>query len=620
MSKSPNILLCSDNNQTINFFKKLLDSSAITQLKISSFDKLNSEINTKKNNLIILEITNNINSIDLLDSLDISKNNIEYIAIVDSNNYELNKTINYLNNKNINNILYKPYDENNLISAIDKALEINSNKTYVADTDNYDEFSLAEAVRSLDSAVTITDTNRNIIYVNPALLKTFGYDKSELIGKQSNVLYPKDDPSGVSKKIYEAIFTLGWKGERIGVRKNGEAFQLYEKTSVVKDSNGKAVGIVSIHDDITERKRLEQALKESEEKHRTLIETAHAAIISIDSEGNIIMFNPAAEKLFGYNFDEIFNKNIFDLISDKFKDVFNSALNNENQTDNSFFFDKTIEIDGLKKEGEEFPMELSISNCKIEGKNIFTIIIFDITQRKSLEDQLIQSAKLAAVGELISGITHEINNPLAIVMGYAEMLMKEDDSSEELKKMMSVIYKESEKARKVIQNFLSFARQHSPEKESVNINEILDKTIALTEYDLKKLNIKLIKDYDNKLSMIMADPNQLQQVFLNLIINAEQAITDSETSEGMIKISSASIDKKLIKVSIEDNGPGIPEKIIEKIFNPFFTTKPVGKGTGLGLSISIGIIKNHLGELYARNKENGGAIFFIELPIEEDVI
>ncbi|MGH7886119.1 MAG: PAS domain-containing sensor histidine kinase, partial [Thermodesulfobacteriota bacterium] len=274
------------------------------------------------------------------------------------------------------------------------------------------------------------------------------------------------------------------------------------------------------------------------------------------------------------------------------------------------------EIKGLKKNGDEFPMEVSISKCKIEGRLTYTLIIFDITERKNLEQQLLQSAKLAAVGELISGVTHEVNNPLAVVLGYSEMLIQEYKDNEELSKIIKIIYSESERARKVIHNLLSFARQHKPEKEVVKISEIIDNTISLTEYDLRKQKIEVVKNYNNTVPSILADPNQLQQVFLNLIINAQHAISEHKDSGKItITVNTASTSKH-IEICIEDDGAGIPKKIMEKIFDPFFTTKSVGKGTGLGLSVSFGIINRHSGEIKVESEEGIGTKFFIKLPIE----
>jgi len=472
---------------------------------------------------------------------------------------------------------------------------------------------LAAAVNSLKSAVTITDMEKNIVYVNPAHRNTFGYDSNDLVGNPSGILFSINDPSGISDKIYDAIVAVGWEGERISIRKDGEVFPSYEKISLVKDQDGNPLGIVSIIDEITERKRLEQALKESEERYRTLVETASTAIIALDENGKIILYNPSAENIFLYSKTELLDKTLLSLIDEIEGDV--SDLDN--------LIGTTAELSGINKGGDKFPIEITFSKCTIEGKSIYTAIILDITERKNLQNQLIQSAKLAAIGELISGVTHEVNNPLAVVMGYSEMLLGESTLDEETKKAVKVIFSESERARKVIQNMLSFARQNAPEKEPVILNEIIEKTLELADFDLRKNSIKVTKKFDSSLPLILGETNQLKQVFLNLLMNAQQAIADS-SSEGTITIETskdttgaADGNNGFVKVTMSDDGPGIPKKILDSIFDPFFTTKPEGVGTGLGLSVSLGIIKDHNGNIEVKSVENEGTSFNIQFPFHQ---
>jgi len=469
---------------------------------------------------------------------------------------------------------------------------------------------LAAAVKSLKSAVTITDMEKNIVYVNPAHKNIFGYDSEDLIGTPGSILFSIHDPSGISDKIYDAIVAVGWEGERISIRKNGDVFPSYEKISLVKDQDGNPLGIVSIIDEITERKRLEQALKESEERYRTLVETASTAIIALDEKGKIILYNPSAEKVFLYSKPELADKTMLSLIDEINEDV--SYLDN--------LIGTTTELSGINKNGDKFPIEITLSKCIIQGKNIYTAIILDITERKNLQNQLIQSAKLAAIGELISGITHEVKNPIAVVMGYSEMLLGETNIDEETKKVIKIIFSESERAGKVLQNMLSFARQDTHNKEPVILNNIIDMTLELADFDLRKNTIKVIKKFDANLPSILGESNQLQQVFLNLIINAQQAIADNG-SEGTITIETSKeiagepdSGNGFVRVTLSDDGRGIPKKILDKIFDPFFTTKPEGVGTGLGLSVSLGIIKDHNGNIEVKSVENEGTSFNIQFP------
>ncbi|MEW6144699.1 MAG: PAS domain S-box protein [Thermodesulfobacteriota bacterium] len=480
---------------------------------------------------------------------------------------------------------------------------------------------LSTSVNSLNSAVTITDMNRSVIYINNAHTRTFGYKPGELIGKKSDILYPLDDPSGVSSKIYEALVMVGWEGERLALRKNGDAFPVYEKTSAIKDKDGHQIGIVSVTDDITARKRLQQALKESEERYRSFVETAKSAIIAVDGEGKIILFNPAAEKIFGYPKEEIVNKDFRRLFPERYKDVIRADLGKGGSGGFTNLKQSTSEITGLNKSGDEFPAEISLSACRVEGRPILTAIIFDITERKNLQEQLLQSAKLAALGELISGVTHEVNNPLAVVIGYSEMLLSEPDLGSESREAIKAVHAEAERAKKVIQNMLSFARKHNPEKEVIQVNDVLEKTLGLTDYELRKHAVTVVKDLDPDLPETVGDPNQLQQVFLNLIINSQQAMSEVNdarqlTIRSRLKENEGAGNgtRNVIEIAFEDNGPGISAASINKIFDPFYTTKPKGKGTGLGLSVSFGIIKEHGGEIFVRPNEGKGVTFFVELP------
>ena len=485
---------------------------------------------------------------------------------------------------------------------------------------------LAAAMRCLHSAVTITDMDLNIKYINPAHVKIFGYTLGELIGKKSSILYPFDDSSSLSKKIYEAVLIVGWEGERLWVRKSGEVFPVYEKTSVVKDRNGTAVGIVSVIEDITLRKRLEQALRESEERYRTLVETAKTPIVAVDDKGVVMMFNPAAQELFGYDYDEIVGKEITPLLPEPHAERLSAGLEHVLQTVVKEHVGRTVEFEGRRRDGETFPLEASISSCRIGGKQIYTAIVLDITERKQLQEKLIQSEKMAAIGQLISGVTHEVNNPLAVVLGYSEMLLMDEGLGGEARSFVKVIHEEAMRAKEVIHDLLSFARKHEANKRPVNLNDVVEKTLHLKEYDFKKNNIRVDFTPDTALPTVQADPNQIQQVLLNLFINAEHSMVTMNGQDGsLLTIRTGLVDgaeapdgKRYVCVLVADNGHGVDEKHMNKIFDPFFTTKPEGEGTGLGLSVSYGIIKEHEGHIRVYNNESGGATFEILLPVSEE--
>ncbi len=239
----------------------------------------------------------------------------------------------------------------------------------------------------------------------------------------------------------------------------------------------------------------------------------------------------------------------------------------------------------------------------------------DISHEKLLQQQLIQSEKLSAIGELISGIAHELNNPLTGVMGYSQLLQLRKDIDERAKDSLLKINNLALRCQRIVQNLLSFARKQKPERTLCDINDILESTVELRSYELQVNNIEIVRQLNRNLPKTIADGHQLQQVFLNIVTNAEHAMLDAHGKGTLTIRTRADSSNDRIVIEIADDGPGIPEAHLTRIFDPFFTTKEVGKGTGLGLSLSYGIIKEHGGDIYARSRLNEGSTFMIELPI-----
>ena len=239
----------------------------------------------------------------------------------------------------------------------------------------------------------------------------------------------------------------------------------------------------------------------------------------------------------------------------------------------------------------------------------------DISNERQLQQQLIQSEKLSAIGELISGIAHELNNPLTGVMGYSQLLQLRKDLDDRAKDNLLKINNLALRCQKIVQNLLSFARKQKPERTLSDINEILEKTVELRSYELQVNNIEITRELDRHLPKTIADAHQLQQVFLNILTNAEQAMLEAHGKGHLTIRTRSNPENARIVVEVSDDGPGIPENHLSRIFDPFFTTKEVGKGTGLGLSLSYGMIKEHGGNIYARSKPTEGATFVIELPV-----
>jgi CheY-like chemotaxis protein len=234
-------------------------------------------------------------------------------------------------------------------------------------------------------------------------------------------------------------------------------------------------------------------------------------------------------------------------------------------------------------------------------------------KRHQIEEKAQITSRLASVGEMAAGIAHEINNPLTAVLGFSQIILEGENVPEDIRENITIIANESQRVANIVRRLLTFARQTKPVKTSVNLNEVIDNTLKLRQYVLKTANISAITNYDPELPCLVVDPGQMQQVFLNLIVNAEQAMKKAH-GKGILKITTEKKDN-YIRISFRDDGPGITKENMGHLFEPFFTTKDIGEGTGLGLSLSRSIILEHGGKMSVESESGLGATFIVELPV-----
>ena len=282
----------------------------------------------------------------------------------------------------------------------------------------------------------------------------------------------------------------------------------------------------------------------------------------------------------------------------------------------------------LKDGGIRHIQSQGIAVKSAEGKVEKVIIVSrDVTEaretaekQKALELQLFQADKLNSLGKTISGVAHELNNPLTGIMGFCQLLLRDETIQENSRHREDIetIFREAERCQKIVRNLTTFARKHKPEKTFIGLNGLLEDSLHLQEHQLKVNNITVARELDAGLPKTMADFHQLQQVFMNLLGNAQDAM-ERQSGEKRLTVKTRKIGG-FIRVEVADSGPGIPAECLERIFEPFFTTKDPGKGTGLGLSISFGIIAGHGGRIWAENLPGGGARFSVELPIVEAAV
>jgi two-component system NtrC family sensor kinase len=241
------------------------------------------------------------------------------------------------------------------------------------------------------------------------------------------------------------------------------------------------------------------------------------------------------------------------------------------------------------------------------------VLVEDVTDQQAMETQLIQSEKLAAVGQLVSGVAHELNNPLTSIAGLSEFLLEQKEISKKDRGHLKVIHEQAERASRIVRNLLTFARKEPAERSPVDLNDVIQTTLQLMEYDLRLKAIDVERDLRAALPEVLGDRHSLQQVVLNLLTNAAQAVAENRAGlSRTIKVSTWFDDH--VHLRVVDTGPGINDVVAQNVFTPFFTTKEPGKGTGLGLSITYSIIENHGGRITLERPSNGGASFRVDLP------
>jgi len=472
---------------------------------------------------------------------------------------------------------------------------------------------LSDALASVGESVLITDISQRIIFYNKRTEETFGFGSTELLGKGPGVLYEITDSNS---------FKGNWQGEVMAVKKTGEKFPALLTTSTVTNKNGITTGIIGVLRDISEIRSLVEKLEEAGinlerrvqlrteelEKSKILWERTFDSIedmVSIHNiDDKIVRVNKAIAKKFNKTPSELEGKDCCSLFTEEEPCPCYEVIKSKKSVQ------KEIRSEKL---GGVFVISASpIFNDSGEVEGIIHIAS-DITKRKTLEEQLIQSSKMAAVGTLVAGIAHELNNPLTIIMGYCYMLLNDPSLGNEFKERLKKVQEQSNRAKKIIYNLSVFGRSHKLEKRNVDLLELIEKTLELRNYDMERKDIEIIKNFEENLPFVYVDENQIQQVILNIINNAVDAIL-SFKDEGTIKINVTRDDDK-IKLIFSDDGAGIDPRHINKIFDPFYTTKEVGKGTGLGLSISYGIIKEHRGDINVKSDPGKGTDFTITLPV-----
>ena len=491
---------------------------------------------------------------------------------------------------------------------------------------------------SIPARVAVLDRELRYIYGNRSLLQFLGVSKTGIIGR--NVVDVLGEEAFEEVKPY---VTRALGGETVSrndwITYPGSRDRYVQQVITPYRACDRTIaGLFIFTRDLTDLKLHEQqlaqqieALRASKAMHAAVVETSLDCVIVVDGNDTIIEFNPAATATFGYTHEEALGRSIAELIIPlEFRDRHIQAMRRYLSTGEGSMLGRRVELEALCKDGRRIPIELAITEVTLPGQRLFTAHLRDLTEARQAaaeierqRDALYQSEKLAAMGSLLAGVAHELNNPLAIVLGQAHMLRESvktlplGDIEQTLSERARKIETAAERCAKIVRSFLAIARQRKVEKCEVRLEPLLSGALDLLSYTMRSASVVVTCDIASDLPNVWADPDQIHQVVVNLLVNACQAL---EEIEGPRKINIAArleTNRRGVTISIADTGHGIPRHLRNRIFDPFFTTKAHDKGTGIGLPVSRGFIEGNGGRLMlAPHKEGEGACFVIWLPIE----
>jgi len=521
-------------------------------------------------------------------------------------------------------------------------------------------------VSNVQEGVFISTPQGKFLDFNDALMRILGYeDRNELLGADIPLLFLNPSDRDRLKKLLQDHGSVADFEYEIR-RKDGEVRSMMESSIAVRDSSGNLAALQGFLLDITDRKRAEQEIRRRNRELMVLNSIGQALAESMDLADSVQRTLRQMTELFHLDASSLYLLDESTLILRRIAAVGQRTelgrqvpqvsvqpelLQHIKAVHATFLSTQGLPLPSLIREaqrkeglvstflvilwskdrvigalvvGSRTPREFSpadinlliavgsqISNA-IDRSTLYEEMRQAYENVRRTQEQLLHSEKMAAVGQLISGVAHELNNPLTAILGYSQLLISGCQLPPQGLEYSDKLYKQAQRTHRIVQNLLSFARQHKPERIAVQLNQILQDTLALRDYDLRMSNIRVHLELSADLPATAADPHQLQQVFLNLVNNAVDAILEN-SNDGDLWVRTEAKGERLF-VEFTDNGPGV--KDASRVFDPFYTTKPVGKGTGLGLSICYGIVTEHGGTIRVRNVEPHGASFVIELPYQ----
>ncbi|MFZ3243645.1 MAG: ATP-binding protein [Candidatus Acidiferrales bacterium] len=456
---------------------------------------------------------------------------------------------------------------------------------------------------AISDLIVVHDPANVILRVNRPLADAVGSRPSELVGKSTRALHgiAANSPALACPfcresegSAEESVFISGARAFLISTSRIGTGEEGSRTIHILKD--------------ITEQRRYQTQLQRERDFNTKILNNTQSMIVVLDTAGLVSYANRrcyesgyAKEDLLGRAFAEFIPRNR----RGQFERTFESALRG--------VASENMELPVLRGNRSTGQFSVSLSPMRDEQGHVNSIVVVltDITDAAVLQAQLRHSEKMAAVGQLVSGVAHEINNPLAAIVGYSDLLLENTSVPESAKEELRIVLKEAERTKEIVQNLLRFARQMPAKHEALDIHGVLRQVLQLRTYGAAGDGVEVIERFGKTVPQVFGDAHQLQQVFLNILNNAYDAVREARRA-GRIEIATR-VRNGVVEIAVRDNGVGISDTA--RIFEPFYTTKEVGKGTGLGLSICYGIVREHGGDVICENNTEGaGCTFFVQLP------
>ena len=467
---------------------------------------------------------------------------------------------------------------------------------------------LQSIFESAVDGIIVIDGKGLIKAFNPGAERLFGYTAGEVLGQNVNVLMPGPDREQHDRYLANYLETgipriIGTGREVQGRRKDGSTFPLHLSVGRM-DIDGEPAFTGILHD-LSRRVEIEEALRKSEERVRSIVESAVDGIIVIDERGLIQAFNPSAERLFGYSLNEVLGRNVNMLMPSPDRERHDGYIHQYLTTGEQKIIGIGREVTGRRKDGTTFPVHLSVGEMVNEGRRSFTGILHDLSDRVALENRLAEQKSLAKLGEMAAVVAHEVKNPIAGIRGALQVITSRMPAEQRDRGVLIDIIARLDALNRIVQDMLMFARPRALRREPVSLAALLGDTVALIERDptMSHVQIALSGAAD-----ISGDREMLQVVFQNILMNAAQAMEN----KGRIEVSIGTVNGRC-SVAIADQGPGMPEDVRARAFDAFFTTKH--RGTGLGLPIARRVIEAHGGTIQIDAPPSGGTMVTIVLPL-----